>query len=93
MNSESLEIVAQASKSAAIENRRGLGPTGVMLKIIAGATIACSFIQVVRGDCTPITVIQFWLSLFVAAIAQSAAGDNRSDAVEVSLGRGDGRAV
>jgi hypothetical protein len=93
MNSKSFDTVDQASKSAAIESRRGLGPTGVMLKVIAGATIACSFLQVVRGDCTPITVIQFWLSLFVAAIAQSAAGDNRSDAVEVSLGRGESRAV
>jgi hypothetical protein len=63
-----------------------------MLKFIAAATIVCSFIQVLRGECTPITVIQFWLSLFVAAAIQNTAGDGRSDMVEVGLGAGDPRA-
>jgi hypothetical protein len=91
MDLEILDDVEHAPQSGASDQRRGIGPVGIVLKLIAGATIACSFIQVLRGDCTPITVIQFWLSLFVAAIAQSAAGDRRSDAVEVNLGRGESR--
>ena len=89
MDLEILDVREPASQSGAAETRHGIGPAGVMLKLIAGATIVCSFVQVVRGDCTPITVIQFWLSLFVAAIAQSAAGDRRNDAVEVNLGHGE----
>ena len=93
MDLEFLTVADQTSTSRATGKRQGIGPTAIILRLIAGTTIACSFIQVVRGECTPITVIQFWLSLFVGAAAQSAAGDSRSDTVDVAPIRGDCRAI
>jgi hypothetical protein len=91
-----LEFLTAADESPMLPTngkRQALGRTGVLLNVIAAATIACSFIQVLRGECTPTTVIQFWLSLFVAAAVKNTAGRFRSDAVEVDLGSGDPRAI
>lgn len=92
MDSEVRTAADHFSMPFATGKRQGIGPAGVMLKVIAAATIVGSFVQVVRGEFTPITVIQFWLSLFVGAAAQGAGSDRRSDAVEVALERGEGRA-
>ena len=93
MDLETLETADQVPKIVAVDKRNGSAATGVILKVIAAMTIAASFIQVLRGGCTPLTVVQFWLSLFVGATLQRAAGNARSDAVEVCLGRDESCAI
>ena len=93
MDSNSADIADRQSKSSATEKRGQIGATVFILRLIAAATIVCSFVQVVRGGCTAMSVIQFWLSLFFGAAVQGAAGDWNSQAVESERDRGDGRAL
>ena len=79
MDSNFIDVTDHDAMSRPSGERKVIGRTAVILKMIAAATIACSFVQVLRGQCTALTVIQFWLSLFVGAAVQTA-GDYQSNA-------------